>query len=393
MGAATALSTEWRPLAALGAIASAWRELCGRAAEPNVFYEPAFALAAAPPLGRDAGAVLVWSQGRLRGLFPLRVERCRYGLPLPLLSGWTHPYGPLGTPLIDRDGASEVVAAFLDHLGGDATLPRILRLPYLADDGAVAHAFDAEIARRGLAQAAFGRHRRALLKTTADGKTYLDAALGKKRRGELARQRRRLADISPLACEFETAPAPVAAILADFLAIEAAGWKGRAGTAAGRHPDITAFMTQAVGGLAAEGKVVAGRLRQAAYLRQDSGVRQDARTIAAILVIRSGAGAWTWKIAHDEAFARASPGVQILLEATERLLGEPGIAWSDSCATPDHPMIDHVWRERVTLSDRLVAVSADAGAAFALACRLETLRGGAIAVAKRAREALRQLRA
>jgi hypothetical protein len=43
---------EWRPLAGLGAIAAEWRALAARALEPNVFYEPAFALAAAPVFGR-----------------------------------------------------------------------------------------------------------------------------------------------------------------------------------------------------------------------------------------------------------------------------------------------------------------------------------------------------
>src|SRR5437764_7416422 len=97
------LATEWRPFAELGGIADAWRALARRAVEPNCFYDPAFALAAAPVLGVDAGAVLVWSAAprRLIGLFPCCIEQRRYGLRLPLLAGWTHPYGPLGTPLVD----------------------------------------------------------------------------------------------------------------------------------------------------------------------------------------------------------------------------------------------------------------------------------------------------
>ena len=69
---------EWRPLAELSPIAAEWRELAGRALEPNVFYEPAFALAAQPVFGRDIGAGLVWSSSsepRLLGLFPARIER------------------------------------------------------------------------------------------------------------------------------------------------------------------------------------------------------------------------------------------------------------------------------------------------------------------------------
>ena len=46
---------EWRPLAELAAIAAEWRALAARALEPNVFYDPAFALAAAPVFGHDVG--------------------------------------------------------------------------------------------------------------------------------------------------------------------------------------------------------------------------------------------------------------------------------------------------------------------------------------------------
>lgn len=378
--APTALRTEWRPLAALGEVAADWRDLCRRAAEPNVFYEPAFALAAAPVLGRDTGAVLAWSQdGRLVGLFPLRIERHRYGAPPRVLAGWTHAYGPLGTPLVDRDHVAGVIAAFLDHVAGDARLPKLLLLAFLAEDGPVAAALDAEIARRDLRQTSFDRHQRALLKTTSDADSYLAAALGKKRRHELQRQRRRLAEGASLTCEIEGAPDRVAAILADFLALEAGGWKGRAGTAAAQKPDIARLMSAAVTGLAAEGKSLAACLRR------------DGRAIAATIVIRSGAGAWGWKIAYDESLARFSPGVQVLIDVTERLIGERDIAWSDSCATPGHSMIDHVWRERLAVADRLIAVTP--GAAFASACTLETLRRGAITLAKRLRDRLAMIRA
>ena len=82
-----------------------WRALAARALEPNVFYEPAFALAAAPVFGARCGAVLVWSQGgtRLIGLFPARDRAALRRAAV--LAGWTHPYAPLGAPLVDRDEA------------------------------------------------------------------------------------------------------------------------------------------------------------------------------------------------------------------------------------------------------------------------------------------------
>ena len=59
---------EWRPLASLRPIVAEWASLAQRALEPNVFYEPAFALAAAPVFGKDAGAVLIWSHSAPRQL-------------------------------------------------------------------------------------------------------------------------------------------------------------------------------------------------------------------------------------------------------------------------------------------------------------------------------------
>jgi hypothetical protein len=58
---AQAFVTERRALAALADSIEPWHRLAGRAAEPNVFYEPGFALAAAPVLGGDIEAILVWS--------------------------------------------------------------------------------------------------------------------------------------------------------------------------------------------------------------------------------------------------------------------------------------------------------------------------------------------
>ena len=120
------LTVEWRIFTELASIVPEWRKLAACALEPNVFYEPAFALAAAPAFAPDAGALLVWSATsprRLLGFFPARVEMRRYGFNLPLLIGLTHPYGPLGVPLVEREAAEPVIAAWLALLAADAALP------------------------------------------------------------------------------------------------------------------------------------------------------------------------------------------------------------------------------------------------------------------------------
>jgi hypothetical protein len=66
-------------------------------------------------------------------------------------------------------------------------------------------------------------------------------------------------------------------------------------------------------------------------------------------------GAFSYKTAFDEAYARFSPGVLLQCENLA-LLERPGIAWTDSCAAADHPMIDHIWRERLAIAHHNVAI-------------------------------------
>ena len=365
---------EWKPLAALADLRGEWRELVARALEPNVFYDPAFALAAAPVFGADAGAVLVWSRAapRLIGFFPARIER-RYGV-MTTLTGWTHPYAPLGVPLVDRDEADAAIVAFLDHVEAEPKLPKLVLLPLIARDGPFAMALARVLARRGGAAANFADHARALL-APRDRAHYLDHIAGKKLK-ELRRQRRRLEDSGALAHMVTSGPAAAVA-LADFMALEAAGWKGRAGGAARAHSTTEKFMREAVTALAMKGDARIDRLIH------------DGHTVAASITLRSSSAAWFWKIAYDEAFARASPGVQLSLDLTHDLLADASLAQTDSCATAGHPMIDHLWAERLALTDLLIAPGAALLAQFRIARQLETLRRAAIAAAKNMRSSLR----
>jgi hypothetical protein len=132
-------------------------------------------------------------------------------------------------------------------------------------------------------------------------------------------------------------------------------------------------MRDAIEALAADGHARIDRLMQ------------HGRPLAATITLRSGTTAWLWKIAYQEEVARASPGVQLALDVTEHLLAQPDVLRADSCATADHPMIDHLWRERLALADLMIAPSAAALGQLAVMRRLEALRRALIAAAKRLR--------
>jgi CelD/BcsL family acetyltransferase involved in cellulose biosynthesis len=372
--AANALAVEWRYLSKLESIVDEWRELAARALEPNIFYEPAFALPAAKIFGRDSGALLVWSgtsPRKLLGFFPARIEPRRYGLKLPVLVGWTHPYAPLGTPLVEREAAEPVVAAWLAHLADDPELPGLALLPLLPTDGPFATALDAIVRRAQMPVADFNTHQRAQLVPDDDRLFYVERTLGQHRHKELRRYVRRLGDIGALLFTTATEQEPVAGAIEDFFTLESRGWKGDAGTAAVLDDDVHGFIAAAVAGLAAEGKVAINRI----FI--------DGRAIAVTITLRSADTAWFWKIAYDEKFAQHSPGVVLTFAVTEDLVEDTTLLRTDSCATANHPMINHIWRERLTLSDRLIAVRPLTS--FAAVRRLELLRNAAFAAAKAVR--------
>jgi CelD/BcsL family acetyltransferase involved in cellulose biosynthesis len=367
-----ALRVEWREFATLETIADPWRDLVQRALEPNVFYTPAFMLAAAPVFGAGAGATLVWTGGgRLMGLFPAGTERA----PLPRAIGWTHPYAPLGTPLVDRNEAGAVIAAWLDHLSKEPATSLLL-LSLIPTAGPFAAALDGVLAHKRRSHAVFGRHQRALLAPGGERERYIERTMSTGRRKELRRQRRRLKEIAPVAFVPSHGTANVADAVKDFLIIEASGWKGLAGTAAACDPAICRFMETAVAGLAAEGHARVDRLML------------DGRVVAASITLVSGDTAWCWKIAYSEDHSRFSPGVQLIVELTEELLNEPALTRADSCATADHPMIDHIWHERLELCDRLIALRPTT-LPFGLVCCIEKVRRSGIAVAKTVRNRIR----
>ena len=377
---AMSFDIELRPLAELWPLAEQWRRLAAHAIEPNVFYEPSFALAAAPLLGTDVRCGLVWSQTsrQLVGLFPVRIDRRRYGVPFPVMVGWTHSYAPLGAPLVDREMAEPVIAAWLDHVATDDALPNLMLMPLISEAGHFAIALADVLARRGCEARAFDRHQRAVLIPGDSRADYFDRTMSSKRLRNMRRRQRRLEVLGAVAVEQVTGGAGIARGLDEFFAMEASGWKGRAGTAAAQHQDVRGFMQRAVMALAGEGKVVIHRLLA------------NGEAIGATIALKSGDTAWGWKVAYDEAYADYSPGVLAVAALTETILADPAIRQADSCAKATDTTAPSLWNERLTMADWLLATTADAEFSFGLAARLETLRRTALAAAKSARDHLRR---
>ncbi len=324
---------------------SAWETLCANAIEPNVFFDPGFATPAATLAmgGKGADALVAYDNinpARMLGLIPVVSAWQAYKLPIPALVA-LQPYSPLATPLLDADHAIEAAGALID--GAASTGAHLLVLPDMALDGSVALAFQAALAERELTALTDHAHQRAAFNATSvDTDEYLRAGMGAKRLKEMRRLRNRLADDGEVALTIADTPQAIAPALQRFLALEARGWKGNLGTGLGQTECDTAFISAAATDLSARGAFEIAELTL------------NGTTIAAGLVLRQGDRAFFFKIAYDEDLARVSPGVQLTLELTRRFAENPAIALVDSTAAAGHPMIDHVWRERLSIGDLLV---------------------------------------
>lgn len=191
---------------------------------------------------------------------------------------------------------------------------------------------------------------RALLCNGLSGDAYLLAHHSKKRLKEYARLQRRLEDLGEV--EFAALmPGQGLALshwIGEFLDLEAKGWKGRTGTAMACS-DVGRGFAEGLMRNAAE----QGRLMMLA-------LRLEGRTIALKLNLldASELGGYALKIAYDEDYAAYSPGVLLELENVYRVLDGTGVAWMDSCAVPNHPMINHLWVGRRRMANFHISTQA-----------------------------------
>jgi CelD/BcsL family acetyltransferase involved in cellulose biosynthesis len=324
--------------------AAAWRALSEHAIEPNAYYLPDWELAVnASAPGRTGASALAARNAepstQLIGLMPVITLWRAFRIPLPALVS-AHPYGTLCTPLIDRDAATDAAAQLMRQARTAGARALILREVSL--DGPALRAFKDNLARQGATPKVLQSHVRACLDATDDGEAVLRDALGTKKLKELRRLRHRLAEHGAVRFDVARAPDDVAAAIEIFLKLEASGWKGERGTALIQVEGDAVFIRRAATALAETGQCEIVTLRA------------GDTPVAAGIVLRHQTRAFFFKLGVDERFAKYSPGVQLTLDLTRHLCADPAIESADSTASPDHPMINPIWRGRFAIGDVLI---------------------------------------
>lgn len=322
-------------------VVPAWQRLAQQAIEPNVFYESWALLPAIQTLcPANLCILLIWSDAShtvLAGLLPLVQENHYQKFPACHWRNWLHLHCPLGTPLVHRDYVDAVLAALLRWLHQDVGA-MVFSLDKIPADGAFAQRLHAFSQQQQLGLDTQDTWERALLVTGMTGSAYLEQQHRKKKRKEYSRLRRRLAELGEVRCEL-LLPGQTGALsawIADFLHLEAQGWKGQQGTALACHAEEKAFAEALMRNAAQHGQLMMLRL-----LLDDEVIAMKLNLIGA-----SQRDGYALKIAYDERYAAYSPGVLLELENICATLDDTALAWMDSCAIPNHPMINHLWAER-----------------------------------------------
>jgi CelD/BcsL family acetyltransferase involved in cellulose biosynthesis len=336
--------TVLRP-AELAALVPQWEELAQEALEPNPFYEHWILLPAleAFAAGQDVRVVAVWFQDRLWGLFPLeRVARYR-GLPVPALRTWRHRHSLLCTPLIRAGRAAQCLAALSLWLRSVEGAP-LLELDFVPAEGPFHRALVDWLHEEKRPSLASNRYNRAVLRKAADAERYFSGLPAKLVR-DLKRRERRLAERGALTHAVLGPQGDLERWLDDLMQLEAAGWKGRQGSALASNEVDRRF---------------AQRIFREAFRRGRlliAGVDLDGKPLARCSSFLAGEGAFAFKTAYDEQFAAFSPGVIAEMDRIRAFHELPAAQWMDSFTAPGNDVLDRLWKDRLTVQ-RLVVGTA-----------------------------------
>ncbi|QDT35229.1 GNAT family N-acetyltransferase [Thalassoglobus polymorphus] len=323
-----------------------WIELAQQTEFCNAFYEPTFFQAAVKNLAsqEDWQVVLIKedAEDKLIGFFPF--VRGRGPARLSELSLWKSKLSFLTSPLIRSGSEQQVFKLLLKHLRTMQPRVDLVELPMTLAEGRVHQELHRLIRDNLLTTYHYDHYSRAILTEGHDYDELLTENIGRHHFREYRRQLRRMNNLGQV--EFRTNEDPeYGECWADwFLELELKSWKGEGGSALKQDPQQEEFFRE----------LVTSRTRAGGV--EMLGMFLDGEPVAMLCTLVSQKGCFEYKIAFDQEYKKYSPGMLVQLHKMQRFLESKRSPWVDSCAVPNHPMINRLWSERRSIEHMVVSL-------------------------------------
>ncbi len=340
--AGTVTAVSWRELASELA---AWDDLVVHAAEPNPFFESWYLLPSLEAYDPQGAIRLLRFEhdGKLAGLMPLARRTDYYGKPLPHLANWLHDNIFLASPLVQQGCEVQFWHALLAWADENAGSALFLHLSQTSLDGPLQTALDAVLTTQDRPGWIVRREERAILSTTLGAEDYRKTVFSADKRKDLRRRLTRLSELGDVRFVWQDDDGQIESWCEQYLALEASGWKGAAGSAMAQDPAKRTIFTRSLVQAAKRGRL----LRLALLL--------DGEPLAMLSTFLSSPGAFGYKTAFNENYGKFAPGILIENEFLSAL-DQKRFDWCDSCAAAGNSVMNAAWRERRSLGKVSIAI-------------------------------------
>ncbi len=325
--------------------------LSNRVMEPNIFFTGRLLAPAMPRIDdRSVRFALMRDENgkrsRMRFLMPFTVEKPGFSVGPSILRAWANPFGPLGTPLVDNEGAAETIDNLLDALAQpELRLPNVLVLPFLRLDGPFVRMIKAIALSRNLPLTTSEPHRRVMLESGTDADAYLKEKVPAGDLQILQKKWRELEQTGSLTYEIARQPQDVRLRMEEFLALEANGVKGRRRAALVNDRYRAAFAREAINNLA---EIDAVRIHTIDF---------NGEAIASMVIFMAMGEAYIWKSAFNESFASYMTDRLLAHRLTEWQLDDANTLKTDSCAAEEDLPLHEFWNQSSEMGTLVVGLS------------------------------------
>jgi CelD/BcsL family acetyltransferase involved in cellulose biosynthesis len=278
-----------------------WKQLLAESEIEHPFLTPEWITAwwKAFGAGRKLHVLVVREQGRAVAIAPLMTSRGRlYGLPVRRLETIANDHTPRAGFIV-ASGRAEAHALLWGALIRSRPGWDVLMLKQVPGDSGSLVALKTHATRDGWLEGRWRASQSPWLTIDGDFNTYL-SGLSAKHRANLRNRDRRLAKVGEIELETVTGGPGLDEALAEGLKLEAAGWKGKAGTAILEAEDTERFYSEFSKTAALRGWLTLHFLKVAGKrVAFDYGLTYQKRL-------------YLLKAAYDPTFAAYSPYTQLL---------------------------------------------------------------------------------